>query len=339
MNRCFAVATVVLSMAAGTAAHGQTTLIFNNFVPTKSVYYTHGIVPFKEAVEERTQGRVQVEITTATLAPPGAQLEMVQSGVADLAIWSPSFLGNKIMLPNVASLPGSGEESMPGSVALWRTQEKYFFGANEFEGVKLLGLMRFRSKVLFTRNAQVKTLDDMSGLKIQAVPGAGPNALASLGATPIPRPQVQAHELLSSGVIDGTMTEYLAVFGFNAADEVNHALEFPEGLVASVLSLIMNEDKFDALSPQDRQVVLDAAGEAWSRILGGELDSRTPPLRDQMRADGKTVAIADPGFFEPVRDKLQALESDWLSAAAERGVDAEAARAYYLQQYEAVASE
>jgi len=339
MKRYLAFSGLVLGMAVATVAHAQTKLVFNNFVPTKSVYYTHGILPFKEAVEAGTEGRVEVEITTATLAPPGAQLEMVQSDVADLAIWSPSFLGNKIMLPNVATLPGSGEASMPGSVALWRTQEAFFSDANEFEGVKLLGLMRFRAKVLFTRNTDVKTLEDMSGLKIQAVPGASPNALASLGATPIARPQVQAHELLSSGIIDGTLTEYLAVFGFNADDEVNHALEFPEGLAASVLSLLMNEDKFNALSPEDQQVILDAAGETWSRTLGGELDSQTPLLRDRMRADGKTVAVADPDFLDPVRDTLQALENDWLIAAADRGVDAEAARAYYLEQYKAVASE
>lgn len=339
MNRYLAMAGLLVGMATGQAAVAQTTLVFNNFVPTGSVYYTHGILPFKEAVEEGTEGRVLVDITDATLAPPGAQLEMVQSGVADLAIWSPSFLGNKIMLTNVASLPGSGEESMPGSVALWRTQEKFFTEANEFEGVKLLGLMRFRSKVLFTRDTEVQSLEDLAGLKIQSVPGAGPNALAALGATPIPQPQVQAHELLNSGVIDGTLTEYLAIYGFNTADEVNYALEFPEGLVASALSLIMNEDKFAGLSPEDQQVVLDATGETWSRILGGELDSQTPPLRETMKSEGKTVASAGADFFEPVRSKLDALEQAWLTAAGKRGIDAEAARAYYLQQYEAVAAE
>ncbi|MCT8973531.1 TRAP transporter substrate-binding protein DctP [Microbaculum marinisediminis] len=314
-------------------------MIFNNFVPTGSVYYTHGILPFKEAVEAGTEGRVKIEITTATLAPPGGQFEMVQSGIADLAIFSPSFLGNKILLPNVASLPFSGVSAEAGSVALWRTYDKYFRDANEFAGVKLLGLMRFRSKVLFTSDREVTSLPDIAGLKVQVVPGAGAEVLKVLGATPIPHPQVQAHELLNSGVIDGTLTEFLAVVGFKADGEVEHILEFPDGIVASVLSLLINEDRFAELSPEDQQVVLDAAGETFARTLGSELDALTPALRDKMVEQGKTLNEAGSEFLAPVRDGLVELETNWIAEADGRGVDGRAARDYYLEQYQAVASQ
>jgi TRAP-type C4-dicarboxylate transport system substrate-binding protein len=339
VRHTLAFATLALGLAAAPVAHAETTLIFNNFVPTGSVYFTQGILPFKEAVETGTQGRVKIDITDATLAPPNGQFEMVQTGIADIAIFSPAFLGNKIMLPNVAGLPGSGVGSRAGSVALWRTHQEFFAPAQEWDGVTLLGLMRFDSKVLFTASRQVGQLSDLQGLKVQAVPGSGPAVLEVLGATPVPHPQVQAHELLSSGVIDGTLTEYDAVVGFNAADKVNHIFEFPEGIVASVLSLIINEDRFAALSPEDQKVVMEAGGEFWARTLGGALDAGTARHRERMLAEGKTWAEADAAFLEPVRAGLQALEATWLEEATRRGIDAGAARAHYLEQYRAVAAE
>lgn len=321
------------------AAKAATTLVFNNFVPQSSVYYKKGIEAFKETVEKGTNGRVRIEITPATLAPPDGQLEMVQSGIADLAIFSPTFLRNKISLPNVATLPGSGKKSEPGSVALWRTHEKYLAKAGEWEGVKLLGLMRFDAKVLFTSSRQVKSLRDLHGLKVQAVPGAGPEVLSILGATPVPYAQVQAHELLSSGVIDGTFTEYDAVVGFNMADKVKHIVEFPEGLASSVLSLIMSEDSFNALSPEDQKVILGAGGEAWARSLGGALDEGSRILRERMVEEGKTLLEAGPEFSDPVRPALNELKAKWIETAAGRGVDGEAAIEYYLDQYRQVDAE
>lgn len=334
----FLVAALCLGMAA-TATHAATTLIFNNFVPPGSVYYKQGIETFKQAVEAGTQGRVRIEISAATLAPPSGQFEMVQNGVADLAIFSPAFLGNKITLPSVATLPGSGRLSEAGSVALWRTHQKYFEPASEWEGVKLLGLMRFDAKVLFTGSRQIKSFRDLHGLKIQAVPGSGPDVLSILGITPVPYPQVQAYELLSSGVIDGTLTEYDAVVGFNVADKVNHIVEFPEGIVASVLSLIINEERFNALTPEDRKVVLAAAGEAWARTLGGALDAGSAWHRARMLTQGKTLLETSPAFLEPVREALGKVETNWIASASKRGVDGAAARAYYLEQYRAVEGE
>src|SRR5690606_22935253 len=131
MKRYVQIATIMALALAAPVANATTTLVFNNFVPQSSVYFKKGVESFKEAVEKGTEGRVRIEITPSTLAPPNGQFEMVQNGIADLAIFSPAFLGNKITLPNVATLPGSGQKSEAGSVALWRTYEKHLEKAGE----------------------------------------------------------------------------------------------------------------------------------------------------------------------------------------------------------------
>ena len=60
-------------------------------------------------------------------------------------------------------------------------------------------------------NKQVKTLEDLKGMKIRAATRINARMLAALGATPVQMPLPQVPEALSKGVIDGAMVPWEGV--------------------------------------------------------------------------------------------------------------------------------
>ena len=100
---------------------------------------------------------MKIEFTTTSLGAPPAQFDLVADGVADMAFSIAGYTPDRIKLTQVAELPFVGDSSEAISVALWRTYEKYFVPADEFKGVKLLGLFTSVPSNLYTVKGPIRT--------------------------------------------------------------------------------------------------------------------------------------------------------------------------------------
>ena len=328
-----AAAGLALAVQFGTAGAAAETLLFNNFVPQGSIYYTHGIETFKKAVEEATDGDLTIDITPSTLAPADAQPEMLQTGVADIAIFATSWHAEQFVLSDISALPFSGESSEAASVATWRTHEAYFADAPPIPGVKMLSYFRLTPKTLFTVGKEIKSPADIDGLKVQTITANGAAIVEALNGIAVERPQVHSYEMLNSGVVDATYTEFPSLFGFKSSELVNHVYEMPQTGVASIVAIGMNEDRFNSLSPEHQEAILAASGETWARTIGGEWDRRMPVLRDKLVEAGATLNRASDDMLDPIKPTLDGFTARWMEAASGLGIDAQAARAYYLEQF------
>src|SRR5690606_39911030 len=117
------------------AAQAQTVLRFSNWLPPTHPLSTDGFAVWASNVEKATEGRVKL-VLLPPLGKPDSHFDLVKSGVAGIA-WSvhgytidPFPLEYGIMLPFLA------DNSAAASVAFWRTHEKFFFSANEYDSVK-----------------------------------------------------------------------------------------------------------------------------------------------------------------------------------------------------------
>jgi len=339
MKQLATITGLALSVSFGASSASAENLLFNSFVPQGSIYYTHGIATFKQAVEEASGGDLTIDITPSTLAPADAQPEMLQTGVADIAIFATSWHAEQFVLSDVSALPFSGESSEAASVATWRTHEEYFAETPPFPGVKMLGFFRLTPKTMFTVDQEIKSPADIAGLKVQTITANGAAIVEALGGIAVERPQVHSYEMLNSRVVDATFTEFPSLFGFKSSELVNHVYEMPQTGVASIVAIGMNEDRFNALSEEHQAAIMSASGEVWARTIGGEWDNRMPKLRDTLTGEGATLNRASDDMLDPIKDTLDGFTAAWMEAAKGLGVDAEAARAYYLEQFEAVDAE
>ena len=130
--------------------------------------------------------------------------------------------------------------------------------------------------------------EDFQGLKFR-MPGLGGEALGKLGASVQNLPGAEVYQALASGAIDGT--EWIGPWadekaGFQEITKFYYTAGFHEP--GAGLSLAMNRDVFESLSPAHQKIVEIAAGESHQNNLAQFLSNNGAALQ-RLQAGGVKV--------------------------------------------------
>ncbi|MEO6364049.1 MAG: TRAP transporter substrate-binding protein, partial [Caldimonas sp.] len=255
-NRLFATLGTAMALAvAAPIASAQTVLTMSSWVPPTHSLTKDVLVPWSQQVEKATNGRVKFEMLPKHPSAAPGTFDAVRDGLVDVSFVTASYTPARHPLPLMAELPGSGATAEINSVAFSRVHYKYFQPANEYKGVKLLGVFTHGPGQMFTVNKKVTSVADLSGLKIRTGGGISEASAKALGASPFVKPAPESYELLSSGVADGTFFPIESIKSFNLDKVVKFATFFPGGFYSSSFGFFMNEDKWNKLSKQDQDAI------------------------------------------------------------------------------------
>ncbi|MGB3179645.1 MAG: TRAP transporter substrate-binding protein [Albidovulum sp.] len=135
--------------------------------------------------------------------------------------------------------------------------------------------------------------EDFNGLKFR-MPGLGGKALGKLGASVQNLPGGEVYQALSSGAIDGT--EWIGPWadekaGFQEITKIYYTAGFHEP--GAGLSLAMNRDVFDSLTPAQQKIYEIASGEAHQHNLSQFLSNNSAALTRLQAAGVKTLEFPD----------------------------------------------
>jgi TRAP-type C4-dicarboxylate transport system substrate-binding protein len=171
----------------------------------------------------------------------------------------------------------------------------------------------------------LKTLEDFKGLKIRMQPNETHLAtFRSIGANPTPLDIKELYSALQQGVVDGEENPYPIIQG-NRFYEVQKYLSDTSHFFDFII-LIANRKTFDALKPEQRNAVTDAAKLTVSqqRKMAAEQEAaaladlqakgmRFDPLPDTTRA---ALRKASAGIIDDVRKRAGGDLVDQMLAAA-----------------------
>lgn len=314
-----------MALSASVAFAADYTLTISSWAPP-----THNInakmwPKFIEMVEEATDGKVTAELKLG-LAPPPAQMDLIQDGAADLSIIFHGYQAGRFVTTKLIELPGYTGNAEQASVAYWSVYDKYLSQADEHRGVKVVALHTHGPAQLHTSD-QITALDQISGLKLRVPGGVGGDAGAALGATGIKVPAPKVYETLASGAADGVVMPVEARKGFKLTEVAPHLYEMPGGFYRGSFAFIMNEDAFADL-PEDLQMALEEKvfGEPISREIGKIWDGGDMVSAElTAETEGNTVTVAsdaDQAAFGDMADNIIAAVIEEVAAT---GVDAQAA--------------
>lgn len=320
------------------AAPAATELLVNSFWPPSHLMRRQVFDRWAADVARVTDGRVVCRFPSSTLAPPGRQWHMVTSAIADVGIVFNGFERNRLHLPTVSELPFGTPNAEAASVALWRTYERYFEAANEYDGVTLLGLMTHSGGDLFTRQREVRSVADLAGMKIRTTDGSSSLAMEALGGVAVPSSGVGAYQLVSRGIVDGLVMPTGDMRTFNMLQYTNHAVAIPGKIYNGSFSLFVNSDTWSALAPRDQRAVLSVSGEAFAR-LARAWDESDGHAIDGMTERGVQRSAASDVFVQELRTRLAFLDRAWVDEANRRGVDGEASLSFFRQEARRIASD
>ena len=319
MLKFLAGASAALIVAA--AAHAQTTVLkYSNWLPAGQAMRVQVVEPWIAEVEKVTHGRVKIETQPKVVGTVPAQFDVARDGQADIVIWVNGYTPGRFDISEVVELPFTSDNAEVYAPIVDRFYRKHLAQYGEYKGVMPLSMFVVGTGQFFNSKRPIKSVADMKGLKIRSPQAGVTQSLTLLGAVPVTKPISEVYELLSTGVLDGVMLVPESVGSFKLADALPYATIFPGALYNTILTLGINEDKWNALRKEDRDAIMKISGEVFARNVGRAYMKGDEGFWEAHKKAGRTIETASPALVAEVKQTLRPVEATWIEKARKKGV-------------------
>ncbi len=307
-----------LTSLAGTA-QAQTVLTVSSWLPPT---HTASMAQKEwcDLLDSNTKGRIKCNILPRGVTPAPGTYDAVKNGLADVSYTVHGYTPGRFIAPQMAELPFLGNSSETISVALSRVSSKHPEFAAEHPGVKVISLFTHGPGIVFNTKRPIAKIEDLSGLKFRVGGGMVNEMSKALNMNVTLKPAPDSYELLSSGVMDGTLFPAESTESFKIDKIIKHATTFPGGLYNTSFVFMMNQAKYEKLSAEDKKAVDAISGETAARIFGRGWDKVDRRAFALMQVNGVAVTKADAKFVADVKAKTAPLEQAWVKAAEGKGL-------------------
>jgi TRAP-type transport system periplasmic protein len=272
-------------------AQAVVTLKLHHFLPPVSNGHAKMLAPWAKQVEEDSQGKIKIDIFPSMQlgGTPPQLYDQARDGVADIVWTLPGSTPGRFPTTEVFELPFIGAQR--GIVNARAAQElANTYLKDEVKDVKLLSYWAHDGGVLHA-NKQIKTMEDLKGLKLRNPTRLAGEALKALGAVSVGMPVPQVPESLAQRVIDGAVIPWEVVPAVKVQELVKFHTEITgsPSLYTASFFLAMNKAKFDSM-PAELQAVIDKnSGMAFAERAGNMWDAEAIRIRDMVVKRGNTV--------------------------------------------------
>ncbi|MBW8268330.1 TRAP transporter substrate-binding protein [Caldovatus aquaticus] len=301
----------------------EVTLRLHHFLPAVSNVHRHFLQPWARKVQEESGNRLRIQIFPAMQlggAPPQLY-DQARDGVADI-IWTlPGNTPGRFPRIEVIELPFVAHKR--ASVNARVTQELFEkHMRDEFRETHIIAAWAHDHGLIHARR-EVRTMEDLRGLKLRFPTRMAGEGLRALGATAIGLPIPQVPEALTQGVIDGAVVPWEVVPAIRLQEMVRHHTEIPGSPTFYTTSFVlaMNKPRYDSL-PADLRRVLDAnSGQAAAAMAAKVWDEQGPAVEAQVRRRGNHIVEITAEEKARWQRATQPVVDTWIAQMRERGID------------------
>jgi TRAP-type C4-dicarboxylate transport system substrate-binding protein len=273
-----------------------------------------------DLLEKNTAGKMKCNfLPRGVTAAPGTY-DAIKNGLADISFTVHGYTPGRFVYTQMAELPFLGNTSEPLSIAYSRVAAKYPEFATEQQGVKVLAFFTHGPGIVFNTKRPIAKVEDLSGLKFRVGGGMVNEISKTLGMNVTLKPAPDSYELLSGGVMDGTLFPAESTESFKIDKIIRHATTFPGGLYNTSFIFMMNQAKYDKLTADEKKAVDAISGETAARIFGRGWDKVDTRALALMQANGVVITKADAKFVAEVKSKTAVLEQNWVKSAEAKGM-------------------
>jgi TRAP-type C4-dicarboxylate transport system substrate-binding protein len=301
------------------AAGAQTVLTASSWI-----FPTHALSTAQKTwcdqLDKTTQGKMKCNILPRGVTAGPGTYDAVRNGQADISFTVHGYTPGRFVTTQMAEFPFLGNSSEAISVAFNKVASKYPAFAAEHPGVKVLAYFTHGPGIIFNTKRPITKAEDLNGLKFRVGGGMVNEVSKSLNMNVTLKPANDSYELLSGGVMDGTLFPAESYEGFKIDKIIKHATTFPGGLYNTSFVAMMNLDKYNKLSAEEKKAIDAISGENYARIFGRNWDSVDRRSHALMQANGVQVVKADTKFVGEVKGKISALEAKWVTDAEAKGL-------------------
>jgi TRAP-type C4-dicarboxylate transport system substrate-binding protein len=304
-------------------AQAQVTLRLHHFLPPVSNGHAKMLAPWAKMVEESSGGKLKIEIFPSMQlgGTPPQLYDQARDGVVDIVWTLPGSTAGRFPSTEVFELPFIGARR--GIVNAQASQE--YADANlakETADIKLLSFWS-HDHGLIHANKEVRTMDDLKGLKLRAPNRLAGEGLKALGATAVPMPIPQVPESIAQRAIDGAVVPWEVVPAIKLDELVKFHTEIPGSPTFYTASffLAMNKAKYDGLPPDLKAALDKNSGMAFARLAGNMWDDAGALVLERVKKRGNTIITISAEEKAKWVKACEPVTAAWVNQVKEKGLD------------------
>jgi TRAP-type transport system periplasmic protein len=311
----FLAAAAVLSMPAA----AQTVLTVSSWLPP-----THGMSQAQkewcDLLEKNTAGKMKCNILPRGVANPPGTYDAIKNGLADVSFTVHGYTPGRFIYTQMAEFPFLGNTSEPISVAFNKVASKHKEFTDEEQGIHVITFFTHGPGIIFNTKRPITKMEDLQGLKFRVGGGMVNDIAKAMGMNVTLKPAPDSYELLSGGVMDGTLFPAESTESFKIDKIIKYATTFPGGLYNTSFVFMMNQGRYDKLAPDEKKAVDAISGEVAARIFGRTWDRVDRRATALMQANQVQITKADARFVADVKARTAPLEQKWVKDAEAKGL-------------------
>lgn len=315
--RTLGLAALVAAPLSVAPAVAQTTWIMASGYPEDN-FHTKNIQMFIDEVEEKTDGKLKIDLqSNDSLIKLDSIKRAVQSGQIPIGEIRLGVYGNEDPMYILAGLPFIA----PTYADAWDlkdAQKPYFsdlFGRN---GMTVLFYSPWPGQGFYTR-FPVETVEDFDGVKLRIYSTATQEMGDMLGFDATILPFAEVPQAFSTGLIEALFTSPQTGIDVQAWDNTSHFTDV--GAIYSKNAVIVNNNYWNQLDDETKQIVLDAASAAEERAW--KMSEEVNAEQQKILADnGMTVTKGSDELVGKMTDVGKAMLANWQKEASPAALEA-----------------
>jgi len=311
---CFA----LLTLSSAYAGEKVYKFRFAQITPATHPYYSAISKPWAEEIEKRSNGRVKITLYPAgTLVSGNVMYSSIVDGITDIGTSSFGWeRGRHPVMDAFIYAPGMPSAKVAARIAN-EVNEK--FKLKELSDTHLLFIHTCAPMHMWTKTP-VRTLEDIKGMEIRA---GGPTGklVKLMGGVPVSAPQSQAYEMLSKGIVKGSISSLDVLKGFRQA-EVVKCVTLTYFHVAPFF-VSMNMDRWNAL-PEDIRNIFDEVSQEYIGIAGEVWDKSSDAGLKYAKEEGLEIIDLSPEERARWHAAYKPLKEEYIKAMDAKGLPGKA---------------
>ena len=318
MNNRFVTGVVAALFAVGMAPSASAVeLRFATGFPASHLMQKHVWEPWAEEVSKRSNGTLTIRMFPGgALGPAPATYQRVKAGVADIGYSLQGFTSDQFPRTLLLEMPDVAQNNTTATRKLWAVFDLI---KDDYQGVKVLGLLSTGPNVIASRDKIVRVPDDIKGMRIRVPSKLVGEILQAMGASPVFMNIVEVYNAVQTGVLGGVATGTSALRGFKLGEVLRYYNDYAFGV--SPQFVVMNQASYDRLSPEHKKIIDETTGLNFSlkgaKVYDDEAIIQLKEEVDRGRGQAITVTAEERALWD------KAIRAPLDKAVAEiKGIDA-----------------
>ena len=303
-------------------AQQTVTLKFHTFMAPMSNVWLTMHKPWMEKVEKDSGGRIKFEGYPAMqLGGTPVQLyDQARDGVVDIVWTLPGNTAGRFPRVEVFELPFMMNNAEATSKAYWEYVQTQ--APDEFKDTHVIALHVHGPGMFHSANKQVKSVGDLTGMKVRGPTRQVTKMLGAVGATPVGMPLPAITDALSKGTIDACVIPWEVVPSIKVHELTKFHSEFDNtggALYTTTFVMAMNNAKYNSLAPDLKRVIDANSGLAASAWLGKTQQGNDPAGRKTAVDRGNTIYQFTAAQREEFIKLSSQIDDEWVADMDKRG--------------------